>query len=163
MKSKTNETLTPGAAYTILTNIRLQAVTNKNPMVESQAEIGEMLRNPSMTEEIIVHAAETLSLLVANDPQQADPEAMRRLAKFFIHGPVENKEADRKAGEFKAYNVSKVMTDVACALTGYAAAKTELTGEETGLMWQTIEASSKYTMETNCMKRMEKILSFEHA
>ena len=157
-ESPKTKTMTNAEAYSFLTRVRCQSENADNPMVEAQPRVGEILRMKGLTEEIIVHAAETLADLILVNPKAAHPLGYRRLSKLVIHGPCADESMNRKAGQFKEYDPRQIMTKAALAMTGYMSKKVDISAEEEGLMYQAIEAVDKYNLSDSTVHKMNKTM-----
>jgi hypothetical protein len=123
-------------AHTFLLQVEDMLKIEKSSSPEHQKKIGELLRNADLSEAIKLQATNVLSDLILNNPVVADPEAVRRMAKFVIHGTTK--------AEFSNFDPSTVMTNAVNALTGYVSNRPGIYDEELGMFLRVTQRAKDY-------------------
>lgn len=147
----------PIAPEVFLETIAVQKEQKHNdPMLDYQAAIGEIIKDNRANEQTRLKATAILSDLVCRDPAKANGEAVRRLAKFFIHGT---------SAAFKAYNPEPTMRTAFNALTGFiseggiigeGADKTEVAADQQKILGRVLETAPEYHVSATNMASLQK-------
>lgn len=124
-------------------------INKENPMVDYQKSVGELLRHPKPT--VQANALTTLVDLVNRSPIEADPEAVRRMGKYFLYGST------AQEAQFKT---PKLMTEVVGTLHAYADAKGDLLEwEERVILNRVADKAPEYGVSPVKAKNLKKAVT----